>query len=630
MCGICGHVLTNTGPRVLPNELVRMCDAIKYRGPDDAVYFVSRDGRVGLGMRRLSIIDLEGGKQPFFSEDGRIICVVNGEIYNFLDLRRELEDAGHHFRSRSDCEVVVHAYESYGLDFLMHLQGMFSIALYDRARDCVLLARDRFGIKPLYYGQYRDGICWTSEIKSILVLNQFERRVNPVAFQQYLWNASVPDPLTMSEGIKKLPPAHYLVIDCKNMRPEVHRYWSCFADIDETAEATPETLEARLRDSVLRHLQSDVPVGILLSGGVDSTAVTVAACEVTGEPLPVFSVGFDIPGYSEFVYSRAVAQKFSCPNFEVTVTDHEYWDLLQECIWFMDEPVADLAMPAMYRICSEAKKHVQVLLSGEGSDDLFGGYAGRLTGVLRYASLFGRLGYLVRHGGSGSRLRRLLQAFRDFPEALRIPLPVWMPRVENLGWNDAWLRRLLSNSPIADVGEPSKPWLKNPELYDRIDCTANDPLNQLLYVDLNVNLPATLLMKADKMSMGASVELRVPFLGDDFARYALSMASHAKLNHGEGKALLKKTLEKYFSCEFIYRRKRGWPVPIGEWLRGFLRPVAETYLFGTSSDFLSEWVDIGALRDAWNLHLSGSANLGLPLWQLVLASLWAEKFEVNP
>ncbi len=622
MCGIAGQIAHDKNRDTLHAELARMCDAIVHRGPDDHGYHVDEHAPVAIGMRRLSIIDLEGGKQPFYSEDGKVVAVCNGEIYNFVPLRQQLEAKGHTFRSRSDCETVVHAYEEWGEAFLDHLEGMFGIALYDIRQRRMLLVRDRFGIKPVYYFSDTNRFAFGSEIKSILEVPEVLRRIDPRALRHYLWNASVPDPLTLFDGIRKLPPGHLLRYDIASKSLEVKRYWRFEVGTAKDSVATVEEMEGQLRQTICDHLQSDVPVGVLLSGGVDSSAVTALASQEYNQPLHTFSIAFDIPGYSEFEYSQAVAERYQTQHHTEVISAQQYASLVDKVIWNMDEPVCDPAMPAMFRVCEFARDHVKVLLSGEGADELLGGYAGRLNGARVRMSPAGRFKTLL-HSTREPKLKRLLSTIAAMPDALSLPDCVWMLRAEKHGWDPKDINRLLGDS---NGTQPWRDWVDDPAMRDRWHCEATELMDRLLYLDTNVNLPGTLLMKADKMSMGASIELRVPFLGDRFARYSAHLPFNAKVDGDNGKALLKKTLEPYLSHELLYRRKRGWPVPIGEWIRKDLNGFAKGILFDTAGDSILQRSE---LEHFWNIHQSGKVNIGLRLWQLLLLRLWQHTFKVS-
>lgn len=627
MCGIAGVVDRRQPEEGLGTLLEHMCETMRHRGPDDVGLSVDDGAGVAIGMRRLSIIDLAGGTQPFHSEDGQISAVANGEIYNFKPMREQLAAKGHTFRSQSDCEVVVHAYEEYGDAFLERIEGMFGLAIHDRRRGRVLIARDRFGIKPLYYREYAGTLWFGSEIKAILADKRVPRRLDIDALQLYLWNASVPDPLTLFNGIRKLPPAHSLVFDLSSRTCELRRYWRLTLGGDHGSETTTEAMEAALRDSVALHLQSDVPVGILLSGGVDSSAVTALAADLYPGDLHTFSVAFDIQGYSEFPYSQQVADRYGTTHHPVVMPAAHYWELVEKLIWNMDEPVCDPAMPAMFHICDAARNNVKVLLSGEGADELLGGYAGRLNGARDKNSPLGRLRHLALRSQAGGKPARLLDALRRFPTAARLPAPVWMLQTERLGWDDAGLNALLAPRSPTHPEAAWRQWLDG-GLRDRWDGGTASLMDQLLYLDTNVNLPATLLMKADKMSMAASIELRVPFLGDAFTRYAASLPEGAKVDGDTGKALLKKAMEPYLSKDLLYRRKQGWPVPIGEWLRHDLRSTAEHWLLD-ENEGAAAILSPKTIRHAWTAHQSGQTSRGPQLWQLVLLALWRQRFDVT-
>ncbi len=625
MCGIAGQIGLNKNKEQLQDELIAMCDAIIHRGPDDAGYYVDSKLSVAIGMRRLSIIDLAGGKQPFFSECGKVVCVVNGEIYNYQSLRKELIDRGHTFSTNSDCETVLHAYETWGSRCLEKIEGMFGITIWDSDSEELFLARDRFGIKPLYYSCSSDTFAFGSEIKSILQLSDATRKINQQALAHYLWNCAVPDPLTIFQGIKKLPPGHFLTVSYRNITNCVpKRYWRLDVHLTKDAPVTTDSMEYEFRSSIRTHLQSDVPVGILLSGGVDSSAVTAIATREYSGALNTFSVEFDRPGYSEFEYAREVAKRYKTKHHEVTIAPSEYLNLTKKSIYLMDEPICDLAMPAMYRICDYAKDYVKVLLSGEGADEMLGGYVNRINEAHCSLQPLERLRHLIRTE-RGSRIKRLLNGLKNWPNALSIPPEIWLLKKENLGWNYHDVAKLLADYP-PNILEPFNHWQTSDEMIDRWKNNAQSIQERLLYLDTNVNLPAILLMKADKMSMGASIELRVPFLGDQFSRYTTRLPDSAKIQNGHGKFLLKKSLEPYLDQKLLYRRKQGWPVPIGEWIRDELKDFSYQILFDSKAITQTK-ICKNQLKQHWQAHQDGQKDLGKQLWQIVLFEIFYNSLE---
>ncbi len=627
MCGIAGFInFRNTG-KLQQDFLKHTLNRIVHRGPDAEGQFFDPEGAVGLGMRRLSIIDLSTGSQPMYSDDKQIVIVFNGELYNYIEVKQQLNHKK--YKTRSDTEVFLNLYIEKGLKGLDLTRGMFGAAIWDGTRKKLVLMRDRFGKKPLYY--YFDDECliFGSEIKSILEHPDVPRRLSMRALDHYLTWLAVPEPDTMFDGIHKLAPGHVLEVDlCGNQ--ELIRYWRLDFPENPLAanrlEAT-DLLVQNLEDAIRVRLRSDVPLGVLLSGGVDSSAIVAIASRHASSVLRTYSVGFDIDGYDEFQYSRAVAKHYATEHTEVVMPGLQYWKLLQDVVWNLDEPMADTAtVPLMY-ICREASRSVKVLLSGEGSDEMMAGYASRYLNGYRQCSGIPSLGEqlprrlriaLWRRSGNGAwpGARRLLWQLTQ-------PIEYQFLKNSIYGYYEGLREYLYAGGPFSGY-EPDEA-----DLLHRLHNNGRNLLDRMLYTDTNINLPAYLLMKADKMSMAASVELRCPFLDHIYAEFCASLPSRYKLDigRGEGKILLKQALAPYLPHEVLYRPKMGFPVPIDDWLRGQLKSEVSDLLLSSDAK-IAKMFCTTHIHNMWQAHQQQRQTFGMQLWLLVLLELWLNRFNV--
>ncbi|HEY2956423.1 MAG TPA: asparagine synthase (glutamine-hydrolyzing) [Candidatus Eisenbacteria bacterium] len=595
-------------------------DALAHRGPDDAGCHV--EPGLGLAFRRLSIVDVRTGAQPLANEDGSVWIVYNGEVYNHPDLRRELESLGHRFRTRSDTEAIVHGYEQWGPACLDRLRGMFAFAIWDRPRRQLFLARDRVGIKPLYLARAGRAFVCASEIKALFAFPGVPRTVRPEAVAEHLLLRYVASPGTMLEGVEKLPPAHYAVVGPAGERRT--RYWRPEFE-PKRAISEPEAeaeLERRLEESVRLRLMSEVPLGALLSGGVDSSVVVALMSRLLDRPVQTFSVGFDAPGpYSELPFARRVAEHLRTEHREILVGAEHVAHELPRLVWHQDEPVSEPAAIPTYLVCRLARETVTVVLTGEGGDELFAGYP-------KYAvePLARRLSRLPRPLLAGllepgarllpARFRRLQVAarsaqFRDEPARLA-------------SWFAAFaggeLERLLSPDLRARAAEAARPFREA-----LAASTARTPLDRMLDVDLRVWLPDDLLMKMDKMSMAASVEARVPLLDHPLVEWAASLPSHLKVRGLGGKWLLKRLARRLVPREVVDRRKVGFTVPLAPWFRGPLRELlADTLLSGAAAG--RGYFDRDAVRSLVDEHVAGRRDRARELWTLLTLELWHQAF----
>lgn len=567
MCGICGKIQFDAS-RGVSRELLRaMTNSMHHRGPDDEGMYLF--GNVGLGHRRLSIIDLNTGKQPITNEDGTVWIVFNGEIYNYQDVRKDLLGKGHVFATQTDTEVIVHAYEEYGVDFLSRLRGMFAFAIWDDAKKQLLVARDRVGIKPLYYYTTDKCVIFASEMKAILCDPTVPREINYPVIDRFLSYYYVPGDETLIRGIRKLDPGHYLI--CKNGKVETRQYW----DLEFPAKPKPVALEEAkdrlmelLKETVRLHMISDVPVGLLLSGGVDSSALLSLCIHESDKEISTFTIGFDGEGFDdERVYAKLAAERYGTKHYETTISAAQFRDFLPEYVRFMEEPVCEPPAVALYYISKLAKEHVKVLISGEGGDEAFAGYpnhrnmlilektkaaAGPLAGVVSQAlSLAGSLSGDTRFGKYAALMR--LRQEEYYRSRTATPLTLFNRDYAGIYSEDflAQIDKDYSVRPSADLLASAK---------------AFDPLNRMLYVDTKTWLPDDLLVKADKITMANSIELRVPLLDHVILEYAASLPPGFKVNGTQTKYILKSAFENIVPQEILNKKKTGFPVPYERWL----------------------------------------------------------------
>ncbi len=627
MCGIYGIV--NLKPAGAPGQALvsRMGRVMLHRGPDDSGQYFGRD--VVLGMRRLSIIDLSGGHQPISNEDGTVWVVCNGEIYNFQELRKSLEQSGHVFRSKSDAEVLVHLYEQEGLDFLRSLRGMFAIALWDAARSRLVLARDRLGEKPLYFREEASRLLFASEIKAILEDDEVPRRMNTAALPEYLTLGYVPAPHTLFEGIRKLLPGHCLIVERGEVRDR--EYWDVrFDEVEELSEREwIERIREKFLETVRSQMVSDVPLGAFLSGGLDSSAIVSAMSRFSGQPVKTYSIGFEGEDtyYNELPYARRVAEAFGTDHHEIIVRP-EVSELLPRLIWHLDEPIGDSAFVTTYLVSRMARESVTVILSGVGGDELFGGYRrylgdslrryyNLLPGVLRSRWLPALLARLPqdRHSPWKNNLR-YASAFANSAE--------WDPVSRYLSYMTAFSPevrdRLLQASPGNGAGSASVTL----EGYFH-KCRDADSLHQLIYVDLKSSLADDLLALTDKMSMAASLECRAPFIDYELVELTSRMPSRYKVRGLTLKYLLKKVIEPWVPREILRRKKRGFGAPMGAWLRHDLKGLLEETL-AESQIRKRGLFEVEAVREIIASHQAHQRDYTDALLALINLELWCRIF----
>jgi asparagine synthase (glutamine-hydrolysing) len=626
MCGICGIALSSrSGAVVQRATLERMRDVMTHRGPDGAGVFI--DGPIGLGHRRLSIVDPNAGQQPMASDDGAVQIVYNGEVYNHPEIMRRFQAEGRPYHTHCDTESVLHLYEKHGFDAPTALRGMFAFAIWDRRRETLFIARDRFGVKPLYYAVTADGsLYFASEIKALLASGAVSAALDESALPEYLSSHSTFGRGTMFVGVHRLEPGHTLT--WRDGEIAVAPYWDLHfaAKFDRSRSEASLVAEygERFREAVRMRLMADVPLGTFLSGGIDSAAITAVMSDLIDEPVRTFSVAFAERDANELAYARLVAERFRTEHREVVVSPAEFFDALPQMLWQEDEPIAHPSSIPLYFVSKLAAEHVKVVLTGEGSDEVLGGYNRYRTTLynMRYGTGYERFipaaGRAAIRGAieslpRGSRARqKLARTFLTLPadlESLYLDnFAVFSRhRLRDL-WSPAARQRLGALSPYASA-----------ERY-LADTDATTLLDELLYVDTKTYLHE-LLMKQDQMSMAASIESRVPFLDHELVEFAARLPDRMKVRGLTTKYVLRQCMTGILPAEILSRKKMGFPVPVGAWLRGPYRFVLDELVLGPRA-LARGLFDGAALRRLVASHSSGEANHAERLWSLINLELW--------
>lgn len=651
MCGICGiYEYGASKPAVSDSLIVRMRDTMVHRGPDDAGVYITEDRRVGLGNRRLSIVDLSSaGRNPMPNEDGRVWITFNGEIYNHESLRPGLEAKGHRYRSRTDTETIIHLYEERGLDFVEELEGDFAIGLWDDVARRLVLARDRIGVKPLYYTVAGGRLIFASEIKAILEHPSVSRDVDEEALYHYLTFMTTPAPQTLFAGVQKLPAGCMLTCDARG-DVKVTRYWDAIpARLDPSIatdeHAIAEELRRLLRESIAKRMMSDVPFGVFLSGGVDSTANVALMSELMDQPVRTFTIGFrDNPVHNELEEARFVAREYGTDHHEVLITQQELLDFIPELIFHQDEPLADPVCVPLYYVSKLARETgTKVVQVGEGSDELFCGYRDYALYLDLYNRVWRHLARLpapMRRAmaAAGQALCRT-GAQRLLPKGRKMLPDVFrrLAKGEELFWSGAFVfdevskRRLLTREAQERLETGAKDGLSSYSVVrsdlDRLLASKPDAdqLLQMTYQELKLRLPELLLMRVDKMTMATSVEARVPYLDHKLVEFAMSIPSQLKYHNGETKYILKRALEGVIPARVLNREKKGFGVPLDEWMRGpfggFVESAVLTSKLGRRGLF-----DYGFVKHLLAEHQTGHANYAFFLWNLLNVSLWYDQW----
>ncbi len=625
MCGIAGYFAASPGGDESEALLRRMNRALAHRGPDGEGVFVSE--HCGLAHRRLAVIDLETGQQPVVSGDGRAALVFNGEIYNFRELREELARSGHVFRTHGDAEVILALYREHGEACVHRLRGMFAIAIWDGPRRRMWLARDRIGIKPLYYSWDGRRLLFASEVKGILEHPGVSRALDPAAIDDYLTYAYIPAPRSAFRDVRKLEAGHMLSVTERGVTDTA--YW----DVDlgpHAAARFPEAAAALLgtvRESVGAHLVSDVPLGALLSGGLDSSAVTGLMAACTAEPVHAISVGFPGADADELPYARIAARAFGARQDEVRVAEPSA-DLLDTLAWHYDEPFADPSATPTFLLCEAARRRVTVCLSGDGGDESFCGYRryrvavtqGGLAAAVRERVGAEALAGSLARAPSGrwlpKPLRResLLTRFGRTPEEqYRAGMTLFSAELKERLYAPEWAARLAGHDPASVLA----PHLARAEGWD--------PVARLQYLDFKTYLADGILTKVDRASMAHGLEVRVPLLDHRVVEFAASLPSRYKVSRGQGKLVFKRALRGLVPREILTRRKAGFTPPMDRWFRGNLAPLVEERVFAPDA-FVAEVFDRRALRSLWQGHLDGTRSAASQLWAALMLESWARRF----
>ncbi|MBR0551927.1 XrtA/PEP-CTERM system amidotransferase [Stakelama marina] len=618
MCGIAGLFYPATPKPIEPSRIATMTEALAHRGPDGSGVWAAPG--VGLGHRRLSIIDLEGGAQPMASADGQYVVSYNGEIYNFREIRAELEEKGAEFVTDSDTEVLLHGWRAWGPDMLSRLNGMFAFALYDAARRSLFLARDRMGVKPLHYVELSDGaIAFASELKGLLAHPLVRRNPDLTAIEDFMGLGYVPDDASLVAGVRKLPAGHFLLLERGKPVPQPVQWWDI--DFSNRAKGSARELEAQLaellRQGVRSRMVSDVPLGAFLSGGVDSSAIVALMAEATAKPVETCTIGFDEADHDETAYARSVAERFATHHRTRTVASDDF-ALIDTLVEAFDEPFADASALATYQVCALAREQVTVALSGDGADEAMAGYRRykfqhaeeRVRGLLPQgvrSSLLGTLGRVYPKADWAPRPLRakttLLALAGEGDEAYAKAVGVTTPALRDRLYTESMRKRIGGHRAEARYIEAMR------------NAPARDPLDRAQYADFRHWLPGDILTKIDRTSMAVSLEAREPLLDHRFVEFAATLPVSMRLRGGEGKWLMKKAMEPWLPKDVLYRPKMGFVTPVSAWFR---KALAGEAMALAQSPMLTAWFDRKAIERIATDHKAGRADHGRTLWQLMM------------
>jgi asparagine synthase (glutamine-hydrolysing) len=624
MCGICGIFFKDRDWRVQGDVLARMNRRIVHRGPDDEGFFVEEN--VGLAMRRLSIIDVKSGHQPIANENRDIWIVFNGEIYNHAELRKDLESKGHQYRSRSDTETIVHLYEQYGQDCVKHLRGMFAFVIWDRRKRVLFAARDRVGIKPFYYRWDGKSFLFGSEIKAILEYPGVSAEFDRSMLGEYLTFGYITGPQTMYSGIRKLMPGHTLELSERGAEPQIKQYWDLAVKDDATPlshEFYVRTYREKLESAVSSHLMSDVPLGVFLSGGLDSSAVAALTAKIRGDQIQTFAVGYGEEQFSELPYARQVAEHIRSDHHEVRLSREEFFETLPRLIWHEDEPIVWPSSVSLYFVARLARQRVTVVLTGEGSDETLAGYTRYAWTLLN--SKMDRTYRTVTPAFLRSMLRKGI-ALAPLSASLHRKLEHTFLMRDGGSWPSFYFDNFYSAFSAGEFAQlltaealqsSADAYKGSMEPWER---SSGDLLHRLLYTDINSYL-IELLMKQDQMSMAASIESRVPFLDHPLVEFTARIPADQQIKGMAGKFILKEAVEDLLPHDIIYRQKMGFPTPWAYWLSGPQLQQIETLLTEPRSAsrglFRPE-----AVSRIFAEHRSGHRDHGNRIWRLLNCELW--------
>lgn len=641
MCGICGLYHYDKRP-VSSDILISMTSSLEHRGPDEDGYYLntlkenrgsswrhnSGAGNLGFGHRRLSIIDLRDGQQPMSSADDNLWIVFNGEIYNFETLRNQLIQKGYEFKTKSDTETILYAYEEWGKDCVKHLRGMFAFALWDKKRQRLFLGRDRLGIKPLYYFWNGFSFVFGSEIKALLASNEISKEINSEAILDYFSFLYIPGPKSIFSEIKKLQPGHTLTVEGGGV--EVDKYWdvSFHPDSSISEKQWCEEIIEKLIDSINVRLVSEVPLGAFLSGGIDSSAVVALMSSLLQEPVKTSSIGFDDDRFNELPHAREIVNRYQTEHDEQIVTPDAV-DALDKLTWHYDEPFADSSALPTYYVSKMTRKKVTVALSGDGGDENFAGYRryyfdrleNQLRGIFPDTFRSAVVGPLSRIYPKADWLPQIFRAKTLLTNLSVSPLQGYY---NSMSWFGSDKKAILA----PDLRKHLESY--NPEeLFEQHGLAADtdDPLSRIQYIDMKTYLVDGILTKVDRASMANSLEVRVPLLDHEFVELIAKIPSNLKLRGREGKAILKQSLRPYVPDSILCRPKRGFSIPLKDWLRNELKPVFTQAVLEDSSG-VSRYLDQNCIHKMWLDHQSGIRDYAAELWSLLFFAKWLQKFEL--
>ncbi|MBU1487680.1 asparagine synthase (glutamine-hydrolyzing) [bacterium] len=628
MCGICGWI----GNKVEERAIKEMMGALSHRGPDDEGYYKWEVGsgkwEVGLGHRRLSIIDLETGKQPIHNEDKTIWIVFNGEIYNYLELRDELERKRHRFYTNSDTEVIVHLYEEFGQDCVRKLNGMFAFVLWDQTKERLLLVRDRLGIKPLHYAEVDGGLVFASEIKALLKHPAIKREIDLLSLSKYLTFEYVPAPNTIFKGIRKLLPGHLLIWE--KGRIATKQYWKLSFSTEHGARSTEQIIERLLellKASVKRQLISDVPLGAFLSGGIDSSSIAAFMSELVPGQVKTFSIGFEDSSFDESVYAAKVARHLGCDHHQEILSPKKALDLVPKIADILDEPFGDASIIPTYLLSEFTRKHVKVSLSGDGGDELFAGYP--TYQAHRIAELYLRLPQFIQRGVAGLAKRLPVSTANislDFKAKRFISGIGFEPAIRNYIWLGSFAPEEKENLFLSEVNEKLNQEDPFQEVREQLKgCDATNLLEKMLCLDMRFYLADNMLVKIDRASMANSLEGRVPFLDHTLVEFVTSLPANLKLRGLTTKYILKKAMKKRLPKGIANRPKKGFGIPVARWIKGELKELVLDMVNPTKIKregfFCPQYID-RLLAD----HFKGRKDNRKLIWTLLVFELWHQKY----
>jgi asparagine synthase (glutamine-hydrolysing) len=626
MCGICGYtyIKDNLNHREV---ITGMLEAILHRGPDDEGIYI--DQKAILGTRRLSIIDLHTGNQPIHNEDKDIWITYNGEIYNYQELREFLENKGHRFYSKTDTEVVIHLYEEFGEECVKMLNGMFAFAIWDAKREVLFLARDRFGMKPLYYSDCGDNFIFASELKSILKFPKFKKELDLISLDQYLTFEYVPSPRSIFKRIRKLPAAHLLIY--KNRNISLVKYW----DIDSSQRCNlinevevEEKLLELLKNAIKEHLVSDVPLGIFLSGGIDSSIITALASNLMPVRMKTFSIGFKEDSFDESRYINQIAKLYHTEHYHEFFEMKDLFDLLSEAIHFLDEPFGDASFFSTYLLSKFAKQNITVALSGDGGDEIFAGYPTyQAHRLIKYNRL---IPYFIRKNIINKIVMNLPVSMSNFSFDFKAKKFISADSLSMQMRHIYWMGSFNYQDKCELYAPTSRELLDAEDNFDIVDSYFNniktvEPLDTLQYFDIKTYLQDDILVKTDRASMASSLEVRVPYLDHRLVEFAFSLPSNLRLNHLKTKYILKKTASNFLPQSIVHRKKKGFGIPVAFWIKGgfkhFVLDILKKDKIRKEGIFNYQFIE-----ELLKQHFSNKIDNRKKIWTLVMFELWLKEY----